>query len=319
MFIEKFSICFVFFISVCVFFAVLHVNILETTSNKLYKVTWNDFVGTIEKNLTYTPVVESNKAANKYDLYLPANLDKSKPVKVILYIHGGSFNSGSKSDGEAWCKFYTSKGYVCASMDYTLQRMYSEANLNLMNEEVYNCVSCINDYLNKLGYTADGMATCGLSAGGTLALNYAYTHATDSAIPVKFVFETCGPVAFEPSDWGYLKKANFLSTDAQFVTLMTGESCDKSMMKSGEYRKLLDKISPCALVTKDSVPTLFAYGAKDHLVPKKLKYLLIEALEKNNVTYDYVELPHSNHGMYNDPEAYQEFINKTLEYCEKYF
>ena len=61
------------------------------------------------------------------------------------------------------------------------------------------------------------------------------------------------------------------------------------------------------------------YGLIDHCVPTQLKYPLIDALKENGVPYDYVEFPKSNHGMYNDIDKLQEFINLSLEYGDKYF
>ncbi len=40
--------------------------------------------------------------------------DKTQDQYLILYIHGGSFNSGSKEDGETWCKYYAAQGYITA-------------------------------------------------------------------------------------------------------------------------------------------------------------------------------------------------------------
>lgn len=44
----------------------------------------------------------------------------------------------------------------------------------------------------KLGYKVDKMAISGGSAGGTLALLYAYRDAEQSPVPVKMVFEAVG-------------------------------------------------------------------------------------------------------------------------------
>ena len=38
-----------------------------------------------------------------------------------------------------------------------------------------------------------------------------------------------------------------------------------------------------------------------------------------NVMYDYIEFPKSNHGMYNDLDKLQEFLDKSLEYAKVYF
>ena len=45
------------------------------------------------------------------------------------------------------------------------------------------------------------MAVSGGSAGGCLALLYAYRDAKDSPVPVKMVFEAVGPSSFYPEDW----------------------------------------------------------------------------------------------------------------------
>jgi dipeptidyl aminopeptidase/acylaminoacyl peptidase len=49
-----------------------------------------------------------------------------------------------------------------------------------------------------------------------------------------------------------------------------------------------------------------------------LKISLFEAFEANGVTYEYIEFPHSNHGMYSDLDKQQEYIEKSLDYCGRY-
>ena len=56
-----------------------------------------------------------------------------------------------------------------------------------------------------------------------------------------------------------------------------------------------------------------------HCVPADQKEYLIDALEKNGVSYDYVEFPHSNHLLYGDLDKMQTFMDLSLEYCKKYF
>lgn len=274
---------------------------------KLIKVKWDDKIGTIYKDLSY-----ENENNNKYDLYIPSNLDKEKEQYLIVYIHGGSFNSGSKEDGDLWCKYYATKGYITATIDYTLQNQGKDASITLMNNEIENSIKAIKKYLDNLGYNVVGMASSGVSAGGTLAMNLAYNG--NSAIPVKFVFQLAGPTFFEPSEWGLLKKVDKLDTDEEFYEMMTGLPFEKDLSQEE-----INKISPLALVNENTVPSLIGYGLKDHCVPLSQKYYLLEAYKKYNVVYDYIEFPKSNHGMYNDLDKMQEFINKSLEYCEKYF
>lgn len=281
------------------------------------QVKWDDSV-----DKTYTGLKYENAHGHTYDLYVPDGLDKSKPQYLILFIHGGSFNSGSKADGELYCKYYASQGgYIGASLDYTLQKQgHKDDNLHTMNEEVKNCVTAIYEKCKELGYNVEGMAPCGISAGGTLAMNYAYTCKDTTAIPVKLILNICGPEDFtEPERWGLLKWVNDGATDAEFIQLMTGVKITDEMIKSGEYKKYAAEVSPTQLVTPDAPPMVMAYGAKDHCVPVELRQPLEDALKANNVPYECILFPNSNHGMYRDLDKLQEFLDKSLEYCEKYF
>ena len=292
-----------------IFFISFKINIhrLEFAPMKLMETEWDDSVGTVYVDLDY-----ENENGNTYNLYVPANLDKEKEQYLILYIHGGSFNSGAKGDGDIWCRYYASKGYLTASVDYTLQNQGKEASLFLMNEEIENAVKAIKKETEELGYRVTGMAASGVSAGGTLAMNLAY--GGNSAIPVRFVFELAAPTYFVAEDWGSLMKSDNLGSEEEFYRMMTGKE-----LSAQEYRQEIKKISPTCLVGEDSVPTLIGYGLKDHCVPADQKEYLIDALEKNGVSYDYVEFPHSNHLLYGDLDKMQTFMDLSLEYCKKYF
>ena len=304
----------ILFLFVFVLSGILRVNYLGSAPMKLLDVEWNDSIGICYEDLEY-----ENNFGHKYDLYIPTNIDADKEQSLILYIHGGSFNSGSKEDGDAWCKYYASKGYITATLDYSLQTVHENASLHVMNEEIENCVKSIYEKCADMGLNVTSMATAGVSAGGTLAMNYAYKCVDTSVIPVKFVFQLAAPADFEPSEWGILKKVNKLNTDAEFVQMMTGVKMSDEMIASGEYTQYIDEISTARLVNEQTPPTLCGYGMRDHLVPGELKYKLIDAFEKYSVTYDYIEFPNSNHGMYSDIDKLEEFLKKSLEYCKLYF
>ena len=300
------------FLATFVISAVMSARWAGGAPTRLMRVEWNDEVGKVYRDLPYAEDM-------CYDLYLPSSLEKEDEQFLILYIHGGSFNSGSKEDGEVWCKYYASKGYVTASLDYSLQNGDNRPSLRDMCVEIETCVGAIKAECAERGYTLSKMAPMGVSAGGTLAMNYAYTKADTSAIPVAFVFQVAAPTDFDPEYWDILKKADHIQNDADFVSLMTGETITDEMINSGEYEQYIDAISPARLVGETSVPTLCCYGAKDHVVPLNQKYLLFHALKKSCVTYDYIEFPHSNHGMYADTDKLQEFIDLSLDYCRRFF
>lgn len=299
------------FLVVFVISALVSIRVTGSAPQKLFQV---DYHGAIYTDLDY-----ENVNGHRYDFYVPDSADLSKPKNLILFIHGGSFNSGAKEDGDAWCKFYASHGYITATLDYTLQNQGIPANLNLMNEEIISCVAAIKDHAQTLGITFDDMAVCGVSAGGTLAMNYAYQCANISAIPVKFVFQLSGPADFEPGDWDILMRVNKWKTEKEFVERMTGQTFTDVQMANGEYAKYINSISPAKIVDENSVPTLCGYGLKDHLVPSSSRESLVKALTDCGVPHDYLPFPNSNHGMYADLDVMQEFIDLSLEYCAAYF
>lgn len=293
------------FIVVFLISALIRIMLLGSAPERLIKVEWDESVGEIYSNLDY-----ENDNGNQYDLYIPSGLDKLENQYLILFIHGGSFNSGSKEDGESWCKYYATKWYITASVDYTLQNQGKDASIYLMNEEIENAVKAIKQKTKELGYHIAGMAPCGVSAGGTLAMNLAYNG--NSAIPVKFVFQLAAPTYFAPSEWSLLMKVDRLDSEEEFCKMMTGKELE-------DYDTEIQNISPACIVNEDSVPSLIGYGLIDHCVPLSQKYYLIEVYDRDNVMYDYIEFPKSNHGMYNDLDKLQEFLDKSLEYAKVYF
>ena len=285
--------------------ALIRILLLGGAPERLIKVEWDKNAGNIYSNLNY-----ENDNGNQYDLYIPSGLDTSDNQYLILFIHGGSFNSGSKEDGESWCKYYAAKGYITASADYTLQNHGKDASIYLMNTEIENAVKAIKQKTEELGYHIAGMAPCGVSAGGTLAMNLAYNG--NSVIPVKFVFQLAAPTYFDPSEWSLLMKVDKLDSEDAFCYMMTGKEL-------ADYETEIRRISPACIVNEKSVPSLIGYGLIDHCVPLSQKFYLIDAFNKYQVRYDYIEFPKSNHGMYNDLDKLQQFLDKSLEYGKIYF
>ena len=283
------------FIMVFLVSAAVRIRMLGSAPQRLLQADWN---GTILRDISY--------GEHGYDLYIPDGLDPDDDQHLILYIHGGSSNSGSKEDGDAWCRFYGSKGFITATVDYTLQNHGTPATIYMMNSEIENAVASIKDEAEKEGYHIKDMAVSGVSAGGTLAMNLAF--GGNSAIPVKFVFQLAAPAWLDPEDWALLKRVDHLKSNEEFLLMMTGDAY-------GDWKA----ISPAGIVSENPVPVLMGYGLKDHCVPLDQKVILMESLENAGAAFDYIEFPKSNHGMYNDLDKMQEFIEMSLEYCGRFF
>lgn len=306
-------ILFILFIAI-VFFMTGCTAILVNNYYAPLAVDFNDKVGT-----KYSDINFGKWSDISYDLYIPAELNKEKECSLILFIHGGSFNAGDKADEDAWCKFFTSKGYITATLNYSLMGDGKSSNINLMNEQIFACVKAIkNDCLDR-GYDIKQMATAGQSAGGCLAMLYAYSHREDSPIPVKFVFQQTGPASFHVEHWGGEVTEESYSEVVSAVLGWTGKEITEEMVADGSYRKYIDEISPLCLVDENTVPTLCAYSKEDSIVPPSIKFILFEQFEKYGVTYEFVHYVKSNHGLMRDPDKQKYFVNRSVEYCDIYF
>lgn len=310
------ALCLVLFAGSFIVFAFVGTANELITGYAPWSVEWNDSVGTVVKDLHVNAAEQTG-----FDLYLPAPTEGKEDYALIIYLHGGSFNSGDKADGERTCKYFASKGIVCASLNYTLADGEHVSNLNLMFEQMREQVALIKDEAAARGYNLTEMAATGESAGGCLALIYAYREPELSPIPIKFVFQMTGPASFDPYDWtswGVTEDTDPAEI-ASFVQTFTGVELTADMVATGEVHQAAYMISPAHLVNETSVPTILAYGVNDKVVDVNLKYVLMEKLEEYGVTYDYIEFPNSGHAMTSDPDKTQEYLDKIEEYIDRYF
>lgn len=279
---------------------------------KKYSVDWDDSIGTIYKDISY-----GDKESNKFDLYVPKDNSKEN-YGLIVYLHAGGFTSGDKSDDTSMLEWLCSKGYVTAGINYTLRTNENNASVYSQSMEIKEAMPVVVEEAKKLGYNLNEMVISGGSAGGTLAMLYAYRDAEESPIPVKMMFEMVGPSSFFAEDWDTygLNKSN--EAAAGLFGVMLGGEIDKDKIGTSELQEIMKPISAYTWVNENSVPSVIAYGKYDKVCPFKTARHLVNALEDNNVDYKYFEAPHSGHGLQNDNKIYKEFMDTVIEYLDKY-
>lgn len=162
---------------------------------KEYQVELTPDIGTKVTDLKY-----GDKTANKFDLYLPADSTKDN-YSLVIYLHAGGFTSGDKSDDQQMLSWLTSKGYVAAVINYTLRTDENQASVLSQSLEVKEVMPVVVKAAKQYGYNIENMAISGGSAGGTLAMLYAYRDSETSPVPVKLLFEAVGPANFYAEDW----------------------------------------------------------------------------------------------------------------------
>ena len=265
---------------------------------KEYTVEWSDAIGSVHKDLSYhTAELDfGDEKSHKYDLYVPADKTKES-YGLVVYLHAGGFTTGDKSEDKDMLQWLCSKGYVAAGINYTLRDdNHPKASVYSQTMEIKASISKIKEKASELGYDLNRMAISGGSAGGTLAMIYAYRDAEYSnsiGMPVKMLFEAVGPSSFYAKDWDTygLDKSNKVAAD--LFSVMSGETITEDDIKNNNYQDKVKNISGWAWVNESSVPTVMAYGTHDKICPFKSVKHLVDALKANNVDYKYYELPHS--------------------------
>ena len=102
------------------------------------------------------------------------------------------------------------------------------------------------------------------------------------------------------------------------MTKINRNELTKEMIENHTYTEQVRPISADMWVNENSAPIVCAYGEKDRICPFLSSKRLVEQLEKYNIPHDYFVLPHSGHGLQNDSKLSNQYMDKVVEYLEKY-
>ena len=311
-----------------------------TEFDRLFAVEWNESVGTRVPDLKYG----DGEYYNNFDLYLPSDCGSEKSRHLILFVHGGGWTSGSKIDGDIYCKYFTSKGYVTSSIDYTLMDGEHNPSISSINGELLDAVSAVKSAAHERGYDLVDMALFGFSAGACQVLLYAFKENARSALPVKFIMDWSGPTSLNPDDWtteaGVWSPLCLMTGldgtyggEASLICKFSGQPCTADMVADGSARTIWESISPITYVTSSIPPVLLCYGSYDQLVPVRHQKLLIDRMKSSGLIklgledgvhaeeerFYVIEFPNSGHSLCSDLDKGMEFQRVADIYCNRYF
>ncbi len=284
--------------------------------SKKYTVQMTDAVGTVHKDLSY-----GDGEANRFDLYLPAGAAKDA-YGLVVYLHAGGFTQGDKAGDADMLAWLCSKGYVAAGINYTLRTETNGKSVYSQSLEIKQAMPKVVEAAEQLGYPIDQMAIAGGSAGGTLALLYAYRDAADAPVPVRLLFEAVGPSSFCRSDWGVYgldgDTPENKAAAAGLFSVMLGTEITTDVLDTPAYDALIKPISAWMWVDENTVPSVIAYGVHDRVCPFPTARHLVSALQAHGVDHQYFEMPHSGHGLQNDDAVYEKYMEAVETYLQKY-
>jgi acetyl esterase/lipase len=200
------------------------------------------------KNITYQHADStSNTFEEKLNVFAPK---KHKELKnVLIFIHGGNWNSGKKSLYNFLGNRFARKNVVTVIIDYPLS---PTANYNDMAKASANAVKWTKDNINKYGGDPNKIFISGHSAGGHLAalltINNNYFDTLGIKNPIK------GAIFIDAAAldmYGYLKTAD-LPSDHTYFTTFTHD------------QKLWKEASPMYHLHNNMPPLLIYQGGKTY-------------------------------------------------------
>jgi acetyl esterase/lipase len=231
-----------------------------------------------EKTLLNQPY--GKDPAQKMDIYLPAGRNADSTKSLIL-IHGGGWNSGSKSDFLSYIDSFRRRmpEYAVFNLEY---RLFNGKNtFPAQEEDITAAVRFISEKATEFGIDTDRFVLLGASAGGHLALLQAYKNKDPKIAAVIDFFGPTDLTTMYNDPWH-----SFVPYALQTVTGTTPQA-DPEL-----YRQW----SPLQFVNRNTAPTLILHGTEDPVVDISQSKLLAAALKKHGVKHELVAYPGLRHG-----------------------
>lgn len=235
-------------------------------------------------NLAY---VKDGSPRQTLDLYLPdpeaqfSFLDKKKPIPVIVWIHGGSWMYGDKTEDCIPAR-ELSDHFAVASINY---RLTTESPLPAQINDCKAAVKYLRANAKKYNLDPDRIGVWGTSAGAYLAALMGTTGDVEwmegkigeegYSSRVQAVCDWSGPVNF-------LSAQGQVGPNSKFKFEGPG-SAIYSLMGTNMHPMALLSASPINYITPDDPPFLIMHGDKDDAIPLAQAKEFYDALTSKGV------------------------------------
>ena len=205
----------------------------------------------------------------------------SEPQPLIIMVHGGSWNGGSKSRLPAMNRWLAAQRYTVASINY---RHAPKWRYPAPVDDVFSAIDFLRANAAQLRIDPTRIVLIGRSAGGQIALSAAYS-GRDAAIR--------GAVSFYgPTDLvlGYEKPSRrwVLDSEKALEQYLGGSPREQPVA--------YDAASPLRHVNESTPPTLLIHGQLDPIVWPVHSELLSARLREVGRPSLYLSLPWATHG-----------------------
>ena len=233
-----------------------------------------------DKSVTMLNVSYGSNAQQKMDVYLPSDRSTTN-TKVMILIHGGGWNSGDKSDFNAYVDSLKRRepSYAIFNINYRLANApdvfpAQEQDVKAAVEFIYNKRS---EYL-----ISDKFVLVGASAGAHLALLQGYKYSTP--VKPKAIIDFFGPTDLVEM---------YTNPTTQLVPILLNAVTGATPTTNNN---IYTQSSPINFVTAQSPPTIILHGGTDIVVSPSQSSSLNVKLSMSGVVHEYIVYPTEGHG-----------------------
>lgn len=239
-------------------------------------------------NLEY---VSGGHERHKLDLFLPK--EASEPLPLIIWIHGGAWQNGSKDGCPPLRKGYIEQGYAVASINY---RLSGHAIFPAQIEDCKAAIRWLRGHAEEYNLDPDRFGVWGSSAGGHLVAlvgtsggvsEFDVGDFMEQSSSVQAVCDFYGPtdlIAFVRTP-GYTKHADIHSPESKLIGGLVLEN-----------EKQAASANPIEYINEDDPPFLIVHGDKDPVVPINQSELLFKAMKSHNLSVHFHTIHGAGHG-----------------------
>ena len=245
-------------------------------------------VPNVIKDVAY---LESGRA-EKLDVFLPAPPAAGKLLPAVVWIHGGGWVGGTKTEARAQeiCTTLANVGYVALNIDYKLGDGSWPTNLL----DCKNAVRFLRTHAAEYHVDPARIGVAGGSAGGHLSLLVGLTSGEKNLEPTAPYPGVSSAVRCVIDMYGI---ANLLGGAAEnqpaMKKLMTNSS--KAFGATSLDAEVFGVASPVRYVKKDSPPVLIMHGRADPTVDFVQSEELVGGLKERGVAHEFVALDGIGH------------------------
>ncbi len=231
------------------------------------------------KNVVYTNAAdENNNSTHRLNVFSPSKKGKLKPV--LIFVHGGNWNSGKKGLYSFFGSRFARKGIVTVLPGYAKS---PDANYATMAQQIAASVKWTKENISRYGGDPNKIFISGHSAGGHLAalisLDSQYFKALNIPNPIK------GLILIDAAGLdmaGYLTEENF-APGHTYLNTFTNDSVQWK------------KASPLYFLDNDMPPMLIYRGGKTYPSIIKSNEKFKHALQARGANYKYILQPNKKH------------------------